>query len=150
MNPAPPVGVVAGSSTAGKSLVGVSGTTRASITVSFSVSPTWCAGLPSPVTSRSAPGRDVVVDQIDSRLHKRQRQVSTISRRTLPTAPSKLATQLLNAPYNVDSLRVGTDAHERDLERGLRAHLCTVPLEPGVGIASVGRQYHLAVGGEDI
>jgi len=40
-------------------------------------------------------------------------------------------------------------ARERDLERGLTAHMRSFLLELGVGFAYVGSQYHLDVGGQD-
>lgn len=93
--------------------------------------------------------RNVLVHQIDSRLHERQGQASTTFDRTLPAAQSELATQLLKDPYTFNFLSLGTEAHERDLERGLLAHLRDFMLELGVGFAFVGSQYHLEVGGED-
>lgn len=93
--------------------------------------------------------RNVLVHQIDSRLHERQGQASTTFDRTLPAAQSELATQLLKDPYNFDFLSLGTEARERDLERGLLTHLRDFMLELGVGFAFVGSQHHLEVGGED-
>jgi YhcG PDDEXK nuclease domain len=40
-------------------------------------------------------------------------------------------------------------AHERDLERGLLAHLKHFMLELGAGFAFVGSQHHLEVNGKD-
>lgn len=93
--------------------------------------------------------RNVLVHQIDSRLHERQGQASTTFSRTLPQGQSELAAQLLKDPYNFDFLSLGQEAHERDLERGLLAHLRDFMLELGVGFAFIGSQHHLEVGGED-
>jgi len=46
-------------------------------------------------------------------------------------------------------LTLGDMARERDLERGLTAHMRSFLLELGVGFAYVGSQYHLDVGGQD-
>ena len=93
--------------------------------------------------------RNILVHQIDSQLHARQGQATSNFERTLPAAQSELAQQLLKDPYNFDFLSLGAAAHERDLERGLLAHLRDFMLELGVGFAFVGSQHHLEVGGED-
>ncbi|OLV16772.1 PDDEXK nuclease domain-containing protein [Deinococcus marmoris] len=93
--------------------------------------------------------RNVLAHQIDSRLIERQGQATTNFEVTLPAPQSELAQQLLKDPYNFDFLSLGGEAHERDLERGLLAHLREFMLELGVGFAFVGSQYHLEVGGED-
>ena len=48
-----------------------------------------------------------------------------------------------------DFLSLGKDARERDLERGLIAHIRQFLLELGAGFAFVGSQYHLEVGDQD-
>ncbi|MBZ9752706.1 PDDEXK nuclease domain-containing protein [Deinococcus sp. HMF7604] len=93
--------------------------------------------------------RSVLQHQIDSRLIDRQGQASTNFDRALPSAQSELAQQLLKDPYNFDFLSLHAQALERDLEKGLLAHLRDFMLELGVGFAFVGNQYHLEVGGED-
>ncbi|WP_420594065.1 PDDEXK nuclease domain-containing protein [Deinococcus sp.] len=93
--------------------------------------------------------RNILVHQLDSRLLERQGQATTNFERTLPAPQSELAQQLLKDPYNFDFLSLGLEAHERDLERGLLAHLRDFMLELGVGFAYVGSQVHLEVGGED-
>lgn len=62
--------------------------------------------------------RNVLMHQIDSRLHERQGQASTTFGCTLPERQSELAAQFLKDPYNFDFLSLGQEAHERDLERG--------------------------------
>lgn len=52
-------------------------------------------------------------------------------------------------PYNFEFLAIAEDAHERELERGLLAHLREFLLELGVGFSFVGSQYRLVVGGEE-
>jgi len=44
---------------------------------------------------------------------------------------------------------MGAEAHERDLERGLLAHIQSFLLELGVGFAFLGSQYRIAVRGRD-
>jgi len=48
-----------------------------------------------------------------------------------------------------DFLMIGEDAHERELEQGLVAHLRDFLLELGIGFAFVASQYRLEVGGSD-
>lgn len=93
--------------------------------------------------------RNILIHQIDSRLLERQGQATTNFGRALPAPQSELAQQLLKDPYNFDFLSLHDEALERDLERGLLAHLRDFMLELGVGFAFVGSQYHLEVGGED-
>jgi predicted nuclease of restriction endonuclease-like (RecB) superfamily len=93
--------------------------------------------------------RDVLVHQIEGGLHMRQGQALTNFTRTLPPPQSDLARQVLKDPYNFDFLSLGPEAQERDLERGLLAHLRAFLLELGVGFAFVGSQYHMEIGGQD-
>jgi predicted nuclease of restriction endonuclease-like (RecB) superfamily len=93
--------------------------------------------------------RAVLVHQIESDLYHRHGQAVTNFDRTLPPAQAELAQQILKDPYVFDFLTLGPEAHERDLEKGLLAHVRDFLLELGVGFALVGSQYHLEVGGED-
>jgi predicted nuclease of restriction endonuclease-like (RecB) superfamily len=93
--------------------------------------------------------RNILAHQIDSGLFARQGHAITNFDRTLPPAQSDLAQQLLKDPYNFDFLTLGPAAHERDLERGLLAHVRDFLLELGVGFAFLGSQYHLEVSGKD-
>ena len=93
--------------------------------------------------------RNVLIHQMDTRLIDRQGQATTNFDRSLPAPTSELAQQLLKDPYTFDFLSLHDEALERDLERGLLAHLRDFMLELGVGFAFVGSQYHLEVGGED-
>lgn len=93
--------------------------------------------------------REILVHQIESDLIRRQGRALTNFARTLPAPQSELAQQVLKDPYSFDFLSLGAAAHERDLERGLLAHLRDFLLELGVGFAFVGSQVHLEVGGED-
>lgn len=93
--------------------------------------------------------RDVLLHQIETGLHRRQGAAASNFERTLPAPQSDLAQQLLKDPYNFDFLTLGSERHERDLHRGLLAHLREFLLELGVGFAFVGSQYPLTVGSSD-
>jgi YhcG PDDEXK nuclease domain len=67
----------------------------------------------------------------------------------LPSPQSELASQILKDPYNFDFLSYADAAHERDLERGLLAHLKHFMLELGAGFAFIGSQHHLEVNSKD-
>ena len=93
--------------------------------------------------------RNVLVHQIESGLYRRQGGAISNFHATLPAAQSDLAHQLLKDPNTFDFLMLTQDAQERALEQGLVEHIQKFLLELGIGFASVGRQYHLDVGGED-
>ena len=89
--------------------------------------------------------RNVLVLQIEADLYRRQGKAITNFQQTLPAPQSDLAHQLLKDPYNFDFLTMSSDAHERELERGLLAHLQSFLLELGIGFSFVGSQYPLEV-----
>ena len=91
----------------------------------------------------------MLVIQIESGLYRRQGKALTNFQATLPAPQSDLAQQILKDPYNFDFLTLTQEAQERDLERGLLAHLRQFLVELGVGFAFVGSQVPLEVGGED-
>jgi predicted nuclease of restriction endonuclease-like (RecB) superfamily len=93
--------------------------------------------------------RAILEAQIETEAHKRQGKAITNFERTLPAPQSELAQQVLKDPYTFDFLTLHDDAVERDLERGLLAHLKEFMVELGVGFAFVGRQVHLEVEGRD-
>ena len=93
--------------------------------------------------------RNVLVMQIESGLYARQGKAITNFQATLPAPQSDLAQQIIKDPYNFDFLTLTKEAHERDLERELLAHLRQFLIELGVGFAFVGSQVPLEVGGED-
>jgi predicted nuclease of restriction endonuclease-like (RecB) superfamily len=64
--------------------------------------------------------RNVLVHQINSRLHEREGKALTNFHRVLPPPDSDLAEQILKDPYNFDFLTVAPAAREREIERGLR------------------------------
>ena len=93
--------------------------------------------------------RNVLVHQIDGGLHRRQGKALTNFQRVLAPPQSDLAQGTLKDPYLFDFLSLSAEAHERDLERALLAHVRKFLLELGAGFALVGSQYHLELGGED-
>lgn len=86
---------------------------------------------------------------IETGLYRRQGKAITNFKTTLPAPQSDLAQQLLNDPYNFDFLTLSREAHERDLEKGLIAHIRQFLVELGVGFAFAGSQVLLNVGGEE-
>ena len=93
--------------------------------------------------------RNVLVIQIESKLFERQGKATTNFTQAMPPSQSDLARELLKDPYNFEFLTVQHDAEEREIERGLVAHIQKFLLELGAGFAFVGRQYHLEIDGED-
>ena len=93
--------------------------------------------------------RNILVMQIESNLYRRQGKAITNFQATLPKPQSDLAQQLLKDPYNFDFLTLSKDAHEREVETGLVAHIQKFLLELGVGFAFVGRQVPLEVAGKE-
>ncbi|HOC91716.1 MAG TPA: PDDEXK nuclease domain-containing protein [bacterium] len=93
--------------------------------------------------------RAVLVHQIESGLYGRQGKAVTNFDATLPPPQSDLAHQALKDPYVFDFLTIDVDARERELHRALLDHIRDFLLELGAGVAFVGSQYHLEVGGED-
>ncbi|HEY3742515.1 MAG TPA: PDDEXK nuclease domain-containing protein [Bryobacteraceae bacterium] len=93
--------------------------------------------------------RNVLILHIESGLFERQGKAVTNFKATLPQPQSDLAQQLIKDPYNFDFLTLDTAARERDLEKGLLAHLRQFLIELGVGFAFVGSQVPLEVAGED-
>jgi predicted nuclease of restriction endonuclease-like (RecB) superfamily len=93
--------------------------------------------------------RNILAMQIESRLYQRQGKSITNFQATLPKPQSDLAQQLIKDPYNFDFLTLADAAQERDLERGLLAHLRQFLIELGVGFAFVGSQVPLVVGGDE-
>jgi predicted nuclease of restriction endonuclease-like (RecB) superfamily len=89
--------------------------------------------------------RNILVHQIESRLHDRQGKALTNFSRALPPSDSDLAQQILKDEYNFDFLTLTESTRERKLERGLLLHLRDLLLELGRGFAFVGSQVPLTV-----
>src|SRR5262249_40121590 len=87
--------------------------------------------------------RNILELQIQSNLYGRQGKAVTNFAATLPPPQSDLAQQALKDPYLFDFLTLGAEAHERDLEGGLVAHVQKFLLELGAGFTFVGRPVDL-------
>ncbi len=84
--------------------------------------------------------RDLLVNQIESGLYKRQGALTNNFKLTLPAYESELTTQLFKDPYHLDFVMLGKQAKERDLENALMNHITKLLLELGDGFAFMGRQ----------
>lgn len=93
--------------------------------------------------------RNILIHQIESRLHNREASANTNFDKVLASPQSELAQKVLKDPYIFDFLSLGPEAREADVERGLIDHMKQFLLELGAGFAFVGSQYHLEVGGKD-
>ena len=86
---------------------------------------------------------------IRNRLHLRRGAAVTNFEARLPAPDSALARETLKDPYLFDFLGLGDEAEEREIERGLVAHITRFLLELGAGFAFVGRQFRLEVSGDE-
>lgn len=88
-------------------------------------------------------GKDMLVFQIETQLHKREGAAVTNFQQSLPPISSDLTQQTFKDPYIFDFL--GTDAprREKELENKLIDHIQKFLLELGQGFAFVGRQVHI-------
>ena len=93
--------------------------------------------------------RNILAEQIDSGLHKRQGKALHNFKSTLPAIETDLAVETFKNPYMFDFLTLSEEMKERDLEQGLIEHLKKFMLELGKGFAYVGRQKNLNVDGDD-
>ncbi|APR99201.1 PDDEXK nuclease domain-containing protein [Wolbachia endosymbiont of Folsomia candida] len=93
--------------------------------------------------------RSILMHQIELDLHKRQGKAVTNFKDKLPSPQSDLAHYTLKDPYIFDFLSIGKDAHEREIEKGLVAHIEKFLVELGAGFSFVGRQYRLTVRRKD-
>jgi predicted nuclease of restriction endonuclease-like (RecB) superfamily len=93
--------------------------------------------------------RNILVAQIDGRIHLRHGKAQNNFPATMPPPDSDMAVQIFKDTYLFDFL--GTDAprREQQLEQGLIDHIQKFLLELGQGFAFVGRQVHLEIGDED-
>lgn len=93
--------------------------------------------------------RAVLGVQIETCLHERKGKAISNFERTLPAQLSEMVQQATKDPYIFDFLGVGNEAHERDIENAIAAHVTRFLLELGAGFSYVGRQVPLEVAGED-
>ena len=96
-------------------------------------------------TIESGWSRDVLVMQIETKLHERQGKAIHNFDSFLPKLQSDLAEQTLKNPYIFDFLDLTGDVLEKELEDALVKHITNFLLELGVGFAYVGRQYQIFV-----
>lgn len=89
--------------------------------------------------------RNVLLNQIMSRLHDRAGGASSNFEHCLPPGDSELLQQMTKDPYNLEFLTLAGDVAERDLERAIVAQIERFLLELGSGFAFVGRQWRLAI-----
>lgn len=94
-------------------------------------------------------GRNMLLAWIESNLYAREGKAITNFERTLPQPQSDLAKQLLKDPYCFDFLTLTENAHEKELEQGLIAHVQKFLLELGTGFAFVARQHQIKVEDEE-
>ncbi|WP_250238766.1 PDDEXK nuclease domain-containing protein [Cardinium endosymbiont of Oedothorax gibbosus] len=87
--------------------------------------------------------------QIETNLYQRQSGAITNFDQQLPPTHAALGQATLKNPCLFDFLSLGDEAHERELEKGLVAHIEKFLLELGEGFAFLGRQYHLQVEEQD-
>lgn len=93
--------------------------------------------------------RDMMVNQIESGLHRRQGALTHNFKQTLPEYQSQLTQQLFKDPYQLDFIMLGEAAKERDLENAIIDQITKVLMELGDGFAFMGRQYRLEAGGQE-
>ncbi|ALO65798.1 hypothetical protein AS189_03955 [Arthrobacter alpinus] len=93
--------------------------------------------------------RNVLVHQIETRLHERSGQAISNFKAVLPAADSDHLQQTMKDPYIFDFVSM-TDRHtENELETQLVEHVEKFLLELGQGFAFVGRQVRFVVGGDE-
>ncbi len=93
--------------------------------------------------------RNILVLQIEARVHQRQGKALSNFEATLPPADSDMATQLFKDPYLFDFLGTADPRREREVEQALVDHIQRFLLELGSGFAFVGRQVHLEFASRD-
>jgi predicted nuclease of restriction endonuclease-like (RecB) superfamily len=94
-------------------------------------------------------GKDMLVFQIETKLHIREGSAVNNFKIALPPADSDLTTQVFKDPYIFDFLGTADPRREAELEQKLTSHIQKFLVELGQGFAFVGRQVNLEVGGRD-
>ena len=90
--------------------------------------------------------RSVLLNMLDTDLHKREGKAVTNFCRTLPDSMSDLAQELTRDPYCFAFTGLRERYNERQLKDALIANIQTMLLELGTGFAYMGREYRLQVG----
>jgi predicted nuclease of restriction endonuclease-like (RecB) superfamily len=94
-------------------------------------------------------GKDMLVFQIETKLHMRQGAAINNFKEALPPKDSDLTAQIFKDPYIFDFLGTAENRREAELEQKLIDHIQKFLLELGQGFAFVGRQVHLELGNSD-
>lgn len=94
-------------------------------------------------------GKDMLVIQIETRLHERQGKAINNFPAALPPADSDMTAQIFKDPYIFDFLGTADPRREAEFEQKLIDHIQQFLLELGQGFAFVGRQVHLEIGDSD-
>jgi predicted nuclease of restriction endonuclease-like (RecB) superfamily len=100
-------------------------------------------------TAEQGWSRDMMVHQIEGKLHEREGALSNNFIRTIPDYESDLTRQLFKDPYQFDFIMLGEAAKERDLEEALMNQITKFLLELGDGVAFMGRQKRFETGGKE-
>lgn len=90
--------------------------------------------------------RSVLLNFLDTNLHKREGKAVTNFNLTLPEATSDLAQELTRDPYCFAFTGLRERYNERQLKNALIANIQAMLLELGTGFAYMGREYRLQVG----
>ena len=93
--------------------------------------------------------RNILVFQIETRLHERIGQSTKNFSMALPPVDSDMANQVFKDPYVFDFLGTADLRREAELEQKLIDHFEKFLLELGQGFAFVGQQVHMEVGKDD-
>jgi predicted nuclease of restriction endonuclease-like (RecB) superfamily len=94
-------------------------------------------------------GKDMLVFQIESKLHLREGNSVNNFKEAFPPLDSDLANQTFKDPYIFNFLGNTGNLKEKELEQKLIDHIQKFLLELGQGFAFVGRQIHLELGDSD-
>lgn len=94
-------------------------------------------------------GKDMLIFQIERKLHQREGNAISNFNKALPPIDSDMANQSFKDPYIFDFIGNGDHIRERELEQKLIDHIQKFLLELGQGFAFVGRQVHLELGDSD-
>ena len=94
-------------------------------------------------------GKDMLVFQIESQLHKREGNSISNFENAIPPDNSDMVAQSFKDPYIFDFVGNSKHIKERELEDSLINHIQKFLLELGQGFAFVGRQVHLELGNKD-
>ncbi len=94
-------------------------------------------------------GKDMLVFQIESQLHKREGNAISNFENAIPPTNSDMVAQSFKDPYIFDFVGNAKHIKEKELEQNLIDHIQKFLLELGQGFAFVGRQVHLELGNKD-